>query len=238
MHITLMNKKMTCLIDIHSHIIPNVDDGPKSFEESLKMIQKMSDDGIKTVIATPHVQKAVANTTRQFQVDQFYKLKEKAKDIKIDLVLGAEINYNEDINTNFEKYLLGNSNYILMEFPYHRDTPINDIMKGIIEQGFKPIVAHIERYTYLNRVDYNDIINTGALLQVNASSILNERSRFENEAANYLIENKLIDFIGSDAHALNRRPPNLGEAYTYLKNEIDKEYLNLIFYKNALDIID
>lgn len=229
--------KMKLLIDIHTHIIPNVDDGARSFDQALAMIEKMANDGIATIIATPHIQKEVTKTSRAEQIEQFELLKTKAQHINVDLILGAEINYLSHIHTNYEEYCLGSSNYILIEFNTDIDTNIAEVAYNINRSGFIPIIAHVERYTYLKNKDYKKIKDCGALLQVNASSVIGERSRYENKVAKYLIKHELMDFVASDTHTMTRRPPNLIEAYNFLNGKIKDSYLEELFYKNALMIV-
>ncbi len=228
------------MIDIHNHILPGVDDGSKSIEMSIEMIKKEVADGVNHIILTPHVQSRVSKFQPKEHVPIFETLVDEVKKLKlpVDLYLGAEIFYRSHINTNFQSVSLGGSPYVLLEFSPHNETPIEEIVYDVSRMGFIPIVAHIERYAYLKTKDYEKIKATGAWIQVNATSILDLDHRLVKKGSvSYLLKNKLIDIIATDAHNMDQRKPNMKDAYLYLSKRYDINYVNQIFDLNAKKII-
>lgn len=222
------------MIDIHTHILPNVDDGSQDLETSLLMIEKEISDGVKTIYLTPHVQSKVTKASKEEHKKVFELLKEEVKKrgLDVELVLGAEVFYRDHIKTNFDEYLLGNHQSILIEFSFTIPTDIESIVYDLKHMGYLPIVAHVERYTYLEDYDYQAIKNAGGLLQVNTTSVLGLDPKVKKGLVNHLLKARLIDFIASDTHNMGLRLPNLKETYQYLKKHIDQDYLDDLFINN------
>jgi len=205
------------LIDIHSHILPNVDDGSQSLETTLKMLEIAKEDGTKIIYATPHY-------ITGFYEKTFEEVSEKAdelnsllyeKGIDIKVLPGQEIfidNYTlRDLEEEKIQPLSGTS-YMLIEFSM--DTLPKNALEIVYEIGIKgitPIIAHPERYEYF--IKDTDIINSfideGCLFQVNSQSLLGTFGKKAKKNSEYLIKNGIIGFIGSDAHGLNKRTPEL-----------------------------
>lgn len=225
-------------IDIHTHIIPNVDDGARSFSESLQMLELMIEQGVTDVIATPHVNSNATTATWEKQVSQYKILKEKANKLNINLYLGAEVKYRKYLITNYDKHVIEDTNYILMEFNWSTYEDVFGILEKLQKEGFKPIIAHVERYSYLKLDDYKKLKEKGILLQVNAGSFLNSGRELWIENAKLLVKERLVDFVATDAHNTESRVPNIKKAYEKLKGKLDKTYLNDIFYNNPLKIIN
>lgn len=231
---------MNKMIDIHTHLIPFVDDGACDFDESLSMIERLIEDGVSDVIITPHNQSVVTKKDRDEQKKLFQKLNllVKEKGFKINLHLGSELRYRSHLTPNYKEHVLGNSKYLLLEFSTRKEEPIEDLVYNLSRNGYKPIIAHIERYPYLKFKDYNNLRSSGALIQVNANAVLGEDGKKIQRLVLKMLKDQLIDFIASDTHNLEKRPPNLKEAYKFLENKIDKEYLDKLFYLNAKMIIE
>ncbi len=229
------------MIDIHAHILPGVDDGAKSMEQSIEMIKKEIADGVDAIILTPHIQSTVSKYEPSYNLEIFENLKEEVKKLrlKIDLYLGAETFYRSHIKTDFKSVAMGSSNYILVEFSPYRETPIEEIVYDLTRMGFIPIIAHVERYAYLGPEDFINIKKTGTLLQVNTLSVLGfDHKNVKKSIVQYLLKNQLIDFISTDTHNMDTRPPNMKDAYDELKKHHDEIYLNQIFDLNARKIIN
>jgi len=227
------------MIDIHSHILPGVDDGSQSLELSLKMIQKEVEDGVKAVILTPHVQSHVTNSTHDDRKTIFNQLVKEVKKLNwpIELYFGAEIFYRAHIHPDYNEISLAGSKYLLLEFSPSIETPIEEIVYDISHMGYIPIVAHVERYQYLIFEDYYKIKSSGALLQVNTNSVLGNDSRIKKGLVTKLLKHKLIDLVSTDTHNMDIKVPNMKDAYVFLQKSIDPAYLNTLFYDNALKII-
>lgn len=208
------------MVDIHSHIIPCVDDGSKSFEISKKLAKQYVENGIYNVICTPH-QNFLKNN-KELIINSFNLLKEELKDYGINFYLGSEIYYYENIIADLnEKKLLtfNNTKYILIEFSFNEPINIVDALYDVIKDGYKPIIAHIERYDYLTKDDYFKIKELGVLIQVNSKSF--EKKHYVKKLK-FLLKNNLIDFIASDCH----NDVNRNVDFTVSKQLISKKYKN------------
>lgn len=217
------------MIDIHTHILPNVDDGSKSFDESIKIIELEITQGVTHIVCTPHVFSKEQDKSRTFHLEQFKKLKDATSHLNIKLLLGAEIYYRSHVEIDYQQFALEDTNIILIEFSTTHAHDIESIVFDLQAQGFQVIVAHVERYQYLKKEDYQKIRNTGALLQVNAAAIIGKSKYADKKVVKYLIKNQLIDVVATDTHGIDRRPPYLLDAYKKLEKIYDREYLDLIF---------
>ena len=228
------------LIDIHTHILPRVDDGAIDLETSIKMLEMQIEQGVTDVILTPHVQSRAQKASRKVHQFEFYELKKTIEDRKlpINVYLGSEILYRSHLEPQYEQYTFGKSNYVLIEFSMRDESPVEEIVYDISRMGFIPIVAHIERYPYLKHTDYELIKKTGALIQVNTTSVLGQDKAVKHKKVLKLIKEGLVDIIASDCHNLELRKPNLLTCYEYLKKHIDEERLQAIFVTNPKKIID
>ncbi|AUD64513.1 hypothetical protein BK011_02030 [Tenericutes bacterium MZ-XQ] len=224
------------MIDIHTHILPNVDDGSKDLETSIQMIEKEIEQGVTDIVLTPHVQSRVTKANTAKRKAQFEMLKAEVSNLglAVNLHLGAEIMYHSHIETDFSKYQFGAHKYVLIEFSTKAESPIEDVCYDVMAMGYQVIVAHIERYNYLTIEDIEKIKLSGALIQVNASAILNIDKLANKKTVKKLIKLNLIDIIATDTHNMDKRPPNLLEAKTYLKKYYDQDALDLLFNRIQL----
>ncbi len=230
------------LIDIHTHILPALDDGAKDLNESIEMIKLE----LSHSVDTPHLGKDNYITSIEDIEKSYYLLQERLdkENIKVKVLLGNEIN----LTSNFLKILknktffsLANTNYILVELnydfiPYNLD----NILYEIKLMGYNPILAHVEHYTklYESRELLESLINEGVYLQVNATSILSRDIDKRIEFSKYLLKNKLVSFVASDAHDMIYRKPNLLECYQTVSFLYDEQYANKIFLENAKDMLN
>lgn len=237
------------MIDLHSHIIFGVDDGPDNLQESISLIEDLYSQGVKTILATPHRRRGVFDVDWDIVKSNFINIKEivsnKFKELK--LFLGSEIYiYSRESIIDIEngKYpTLAGSNYVLVEFPYNIGyTILLNILNDIFLIGKLPILAHVERYNNLfdNISKLNNIKDMGCIIQVNANSILKKKifdrhNEYKNRATN-LLRNNLIDIIASDAHNLNLRKPRINEAFEIVKKKYGINIANKIFFENSYEI--
>jgi protein-tyrosine phosphatase len=235
------------MIDIHSHLIPDFDDGPESFEESLEMLIDAQQQGITDVFATSHFTEVISEQAEKEYFDKFHELKQlsQKRNIRINIYSGSEIFYHHWIDTSIKSSqvtTLGNwGQYILIEFPmYHKPEGADEVLFRLTAEKFIPIVAHVERYMdVLKRPqEVLKFIKYGGLLQVNGGSILGHFGKEIQKIALLLIENRLVHFIASDAHSLKSRPFIMQATREYLKPKISEEYLIQMVYDNPRKIID
>lgn len=222
------------MIDIHSHIIPKIDDGAKDLETSLRLLEIARDGGTKSIIATPHYYKGFYNFEYKDISRKIEVLKTLAKNnfIDIDIYYGQEICFFKDMFKELEERKIGtinNTKYMLIEFPL--DDFTKDIFDEIYElqiRGIQPIIAHPERYKVFknNPQEINKLIEEGYLFQLNSGSILGEFSKETKKTAELFLKNNIYSFIGSDAHNLKTRTSSLGR----INEALDMQYINQ--YKN------
>lgn len=224
------------MIDIHTHILPGVDDGSKDLETSIMMIELEINQGVTHIVLTPHVQSRVtkANTSKRKAQFELLKAEVSKRGLNINLHLGAEIMYHSHIETDYSKYQFGKNKYVLLEFSTKAETPIEEICFDVMAMGYQVIVAHVERYGYLSIADIGKIRANGALMQVNASAILNKDPLASKKTVKKLIKENLIDIIATDTHNMEKRPPNLLEARKVLKKYYDDDRLDLLFNRIEL----
>ncbi len=220
------------MIDIHNHALYGVDDGAKTIEDSIEMINQAIKIGIKELILTPHYNR------RYNKVDlkkEFEKLVNYFKDYPIKLHLGREYRYNS--LEPFKKFTMGDSNYILLEFSTTIPDPIEEVCYNVSRNGFIPIIAHIERYHYLTKEDYEELKEV-ALFQVNSETVIGKSSfRKDKKIVKYLLKNGLVDFVASDAHNTTDRKNTLDKAYKRIYKKYGKEVALDLFVNNPKKIL-
>lgn len=233
------------MIDIHSHLIFDVDDGSKSLEQSLKYLEEARKMGIKKIICTPHMchgfrQKAVKI------VNNFKILKEEAKKYDIDLYLGNEImmtNETVDLLKNKKITSLNRSKYLLVEFKRNENINIDNLiemLEDLLDSGYMVILAHPELYINYRNLEYmKKIKESGIMLQMDATSILRGYSDIKTRNfSKKLLNNQLIDFIASDTHCTKTRNYTVfKKSYLKIKRK-NKEYAELLFETNPNYIIE
>lgn len=229
------------MIDIHTHLLFGVDDGCKTIEESLEMIEKAIEVGITDLFVTPHY-----SFRRKFTVtydvieERFLLLKDAVsqKGLKVNLYLGSEIDETSDLNNFLENQMchkLNDSKYVLIDFGT-REAAIDDICYELIVEGYIPIIAHPERYSYIKDLDtFKQWKKTGALIQINASSIFS--SKQIQKRVKKLIKNNLVDFVSSDSHRNSSTFEYLKQAYQYIGRKLGTEKTKIIFISNPKKII-
>lgn len=205
------------MYDIHCHILPNTDDGPKDMEQSVKMAQIAQNIGIKTIIATPHYIEGLwcDNVNMNKQRLELLNNELRNKKIEVEVLLGNEIYITPNILELFksgEITTLNNSKYLLIELPM-LDIPIFvlQLINKIRESGLIPIIAHPERnLKIINDVNilYN-FIKAGCLVQINIPSINGKYGYNVKKTAHTLIKYGLVNFFGTDAHS----PDDLQEQF-------------------------
>lgn len=253
---------MTGFVDIHTHILPNIDDGSKSVEETFKMIELAYAEGIRTIYATPHC----GRYNPDFDLERTRKVYELvAKELKnihpdMELILGNEILYDSDAPDDLKAgkiATLGDSKYVLVEFMFKVD--FASMVAGIRElrdAGYIPIVAHIERYSCLQgNIDRAELLHQeGALLQVNSDMLverpyflkddsratifhrtpkLSTDQKYKNAAWDF-VRAGLVDFLASDAHSSEYRVPVMKTAILMIYKHISNKAAVKIVYNAKL----
>ena len=233
------------MIDIHSHIIFDVDDGPKTLEDSRRLLEESYRQGVRTIISTSHRRKGMFETPEEKIAANFKQVQDLAKQVADDLTVlyGAEIYYTSDILKKLEEGTfpsLGGTKYVLIEFSMN--TPYKDIhsaLGNVIRLGMTPVVAHIERYHCLENDEdkVSELINMGCYMQVNSSNVLKpklfgDRYKFMKKRVQFFLERDLVHFVASDMHNLDDRPPYMQKAYQIVAKKYGAERAEELFKIN------
>lgn len=224
------------MIDFHSHIIPNIDDGSKSVEETFELLEEAKNAGFTGVISTSHYMEEYyeANVAeRKVWINAISENLYK-KNIDLKLYLGNEIYITENIINLLETgkaTSINNSNYVLFEFPLN-SKPMNmyDIIYDMLEYKLIPILAHPERYSFVQKEPelIYDLIQKGVLMQANYGSIIGRYGEKAELIVRKLIENNMVHFLGSDVHRINTIYPRVKDALREIKEIVGKDKLNEI----------
>lgn len=189
--------------DWHSHILPGVDDGFKEMEESLKAISLMEELGVENLWLTPHIMEDYPNETAALR-EKFDELKTAYKG-RIKLHLASE----NMLDSLFEERLEANDllpighegNHLLVETSYYNPPmSMNNILERIKSKGYYPVLAHPERYRYMENKDYENLKDMGVLFQANYFSLLGAYGETARKKLEWLLEKGMVDIIGSDLH--------------------------------------
>lgn len=233
------------MVDIHIHVIPDVDDGAENIEDSLSMLQTAQMQGVTSVIATPH------NSAFDYGFEEvrreFARLQSAVQErqIPVRLGLGAEILcFESDMNMIIK--LLGNgtyptmngTRYVLAEFfPNASKRAFFYCLRRLQQAGYLPIIAHAERYHNFDLESARELHAEGFLIQMNVYSVKQENYDRIRRRARSLLENRLVDFIGSDSHGMGHRPPAYTPGVDYMINHYDRAYLDSILEGNPASFL-
>lgn len=223
--------------DLHSHLIPGIDDGSKTMDDTLNMLRKFIDLGYKKVITTPHIMSDYYKNTPEIIKNGLAAVREAIKSENLPIAIEAAAEYYVDFHFDEEiekrNLLTFGDNHILFELSFSQEQPgIKNTVFNLITQGYKPILAHVERYPfYINDWDkMNEYKDRGVLLQLNINSLSGQYGPHVKKMAEQLIERDLIDVIGSDCHHMGHLElMNNLRTNPHLKQIIDKP--NLLNYE-------
>ncbi len=198
-------------VDIHSHLLPGIDDGAKNLDNSIELILKMRSYGIKNFITTPHVLGDVYPNSSETIKAKLKEVQEELKNRNItDITINAAAEYmmDEQFSKRLENddILTLKDNFILVEMSYF-NAPINlyDILFEIQLKGYKPVLAHPERYNfYHNNIEnYYKLKKAGCLFQLNLLSLTEQYGKNVQKISNQLLKENMYDFVGTDTHHHN-----------------------------------
>lgn len=232
-------------VDLHSHILWGVDDGAKDKEMSREMLKMAYDQGIRTILATSHSYPNDSSRKHEKITERAQELNQMAQEIDVNfhVFIGNEILYRESIVEELENnmvHTLAGSQYVLVEFlPGEHYRRILHGVQSLVEYGYCPIIAHIERVRTLvkERKHIQELIEAGAYMQMNAGSLLG--SIFHRETRNLykLISEGYVHFLGSDCHNTTSRPPVMEQAIKKLRKKIPEDILKDVLENNPESLL-
>lgn len=221
------------MIDMHSHILPAIDDGSRSIDETFSLIMEAKNAGFKGIISTSHYMEGYYETEVSERKLWLNTISEKFKEqkINIDLFLGSEIYISNEIIKLLEDgkaSTINDTSYVLFEMPLNAE-PLNlyDVIYDMLQYKLVPILAHPERYSFIQKEPelVYDLIQKGVLMQANYGSIVGQYGEKAQIIVKKFFENNMIHFLGSDAHRQDTIYPKIPQILRVLEELIGEEKL-------------
>jgi protein-tyrosine phosphatase len=231
------------VIDIHSHILPEVDDGPKSWETSEAMCRMAAQDGITHMVATPHANDRYFYD-REYLLSLLHSLQQRIGDTpKLSLGCDFHLSYDnmQSVMLTPERFCIGATRYLLVE-PSNFSVPpqIDDWFTQLHEKGITPIITHPERNPILQQTSQRMLqwIELGCAVQVTASAITGWWGAKARSVAEWLLKEKAVHFVATDAHDTERRPPVLSAARKIVAKEFGEEVAIALVEANPSAVVN
>ena len=233
------------IFDIHCHILPNVDDGAKDGKTTKRMLQRAVEEGIDAIVATPHYScemedEEIEQVRQKFlMIQKWWKEKEPDK----ELYLGSELYYSEGLIAALERgaaLTMNGTRYILVEFPiYLNFQNIKKAVQKLLYAGYIPIIAHVERYERMKKLEMvSELVDMGALIQVNVSSVIGRNGFKDKFYVMKLIKKHVVHFVGTDAHDTEVRKIRMQACLQYLEKKLGKEKAAQILEENPRRMLE
>lgn len=226
-------------LDIHAHILPNVDDGAKDMETSLKLLKMLKEQGVTDVVATPHFYPDSDSAEDFLELAQtaYKELKEKICGSDLPRVyLGCELRYFNGMGKSsaIKQFVISGTDYLLVELPYGEKitkTVLQDIIDISERQGLIPILAHIERYNKLpGYKNLLKLIQEGyAMAHINSGAVVTKET---TRLCEKLIKGGYASYIASDTHSPEQRPPFIDKALQTISDRMGKSVSNRLIIKS------
>ncbi len=229
------------IIDVHAHILPGVDDGSRSMEESFRMLERAAAQGLTAVIATPHY-------SRRRKPEEYMELaaklqqhiREKIPDMKI--YLGQETYYHEELDESLRSgkaLSMNGSRYVLAEFD--PGAPYQTLFRGLrklILAGYVPVLAHMDRYLCLRQeINLDDLAGSGCIFQMNYESLEGKWLQKDVRWCRRQVGQGRIQLLGTDMHRMDYRPPQIDGAWKWLESHVSETMLRAMTYDNPMRLI-
>ena len=232
------------LCDLHTHILPGVDDGAPTMEYALQMLRNAAASDVALLAVTPHCNRSreMPNYLDDSLLWGFSQLQEAAKEIPVRLVLGAEVLADGDLPRLLREKKVPTVNggrYLLTEFPEDAAPGyFRSMLQSIQDLGYIPLVAHPERYRAVCQMPQIVMpwLDMGCHLQLTGGSILGEYGKTVQRTAAYLLQQDLVACVASDAHGVHHRSNFLLDVYDHLCVRYSKHYAMCLMYENPMGI--
>ena len=236
------------MIDLHTHILPSLDDGARDLEEALAMARMAVRDGITAAVATPHFFRDGLETFQGDLIrrkrDEFQSVLHRER-ISLNVHLGAEVHVSHDLLSKVLKYreylMLNRSSYLFIEFPSdHIFKGVKNLIFELMTEGIHPIITHPERNTVFQRNPalLFELVETGVLIQMNSGSLTGAYGSQVRKTAVELLRNKMVHFLASDCHSTKGLVPNLSEALHTIREQHGDALANALVQYNPQAVLD
>ena len=236
------------MIDLHCHILPGIDDGPSDIDESIEMARIAAADGIKTIVAAPHIYhpglpKAVGKADLSEIIDEkidFLNHCLAGEKIPVEILPGGEVSSFLSPK-DCKAFTINRTSYLIVEFPRsHLPANAGEIIFNMTIFGLRPIICHPERNPSViqNPERLYTLVQSGALVQITAGSMTSVFGRDTQVCAQYLLRRHMVSFVASDGHSVNGRPPVLSEAFKTVKKSFGKETATALLVNNPAAVLE
>ena len=233
-------------IDLHSHILPGLDDGARDVEESKEMLKQAWEEGIREIIATPHFFASKKSASKEQILESISAVEESMAELGffIKIYPGNEVYYRSEAEELVEQGIantMAGSHYVLVEFdPMTEYSYLRNGILKLVSYGYTPILAHTERYECLfrNKEKLQRVKDHGALIQVNSATITKGAFDEMGKRGRYLMKKELLDFISSDSHSMGKRCPKIREAARILEKKMGTKKAEKILFANPRAVIE
>ncbi len=227
------------MIDIHAHVLPGVDDGPDTLEESITLVRSAVEQGVTKIIATPHHRPPRYDPKNVEEAYRLLKNRIKELNIPLELYLGREV-YSDlnliDMLQDIKPLNMVDSDYILLELPSLKIYPTHyTIFDELLQRNYRVVLAHIEKYPYLID-DYETLsylIKLGFHTQINAKFVVTQTKK-----AIRAIKAGHVHIVASDAHDMNKRRYQLKEAYRIIARKLGTKIADQLFLENPNRVLN
>lgn len=234
------------MIDIHTHILPNIDDGSRSIEETFNLIKEAKQAGFEAIVLTSHYMEGYYETNtpeREVWVNAIYE-NLRAKNIDVKLYLGNEIYMSENMIKLLEEgkaSTINDTSYVLFEMPLNAE-PLNlyDVIYEMLQYKIVPILAHPERYSFVQKDPglIYDLVQKGVLMQSNYGSIIGQYGEKARIIVEKMFENNLVHMLGSDVHRQNTIYPKIPQILSEINEIIGEEKLKELTTANPKSVLN
>ena len=229
------------ICDMHTHVLPGVDDGAQNLSQALEMLVNAAASNVEHLIVTPHCN-CPGSFPQAHLKEQFRRLQRAAAHIPVKLGFGAEVHATDDLPALLAQGTcptLNGSRYLLTEFPFswEKDAFV-PMLEAILSAGYVPLIAHPERYDAVIRDPATVIpwLELGCHIQLTGASIVGKYGSRIQKTSEYLLKNGLVCCVASDAHGVQKRNNNLLEVQSYLTLYYSRQFANALLWVNPMKI--
>lgn len=235
---------MDKIIDIHTHILPGIDDGSENINESIEIIKYLEKQGVTDIVLTSHYIKNTRFNSNQIARSKILDtLKQALNNCNVKLYLGNEVYITENIIElleNHEISTINNSKYMLVELPLSGYiNNFQNILCELTDYGIVPIIAHPERYSFLQKNNKRicELLEFNCLIQCNIESLTGKYGKKAQKLMKWLLKNNLVNFVATDTHYVGDSK-QLEKAYKKLNKIVGKDKYNELVYTNPKKVLE
>ena len=232
------------MIDIRCDLLYGVDDGAQTIEESIAMLKVAKEQGVQTMILTPHYRHGMFAYPEDRIKEHFEMLKPYAEKLELQIFLGCEYHVNSQITEAFDSgrcHTLADTKYVLTEYSYQSEfSYIYKMTEELILHGYFPIIAHVERYRCMveNINLAAELQDMGAMIQMNADAILGLEGWGSKRYCKKMLQEELVDLVASDSHGIAERVNHMRKCYEAIAKKFGEDYAKELMHDNPIKIFE